>query len=166
MQESQIETEYPYIMGWNSMLFLIFIGISLSIFMGYEAESNYSGLSINGIIEFGETGARVFFWSMSIFMALIAILGFIGIAEKIKGNSRIAFTNEGVILPSAPWKAKENYFTFNSVLELNMKQMNKINFLYVKTTKKTYVIAENRFSDSEEFQNCCSIVTAKSNITH
>ena len=63
MQESRIETEYPYVMGWRSMLFLIFIGVSLAIFMGYEAERNYSGLTINGIIELGQTGTKVFFWS-------------------------------------------------------------------------------------------------------
>ncbi|RZF82950.1 hypothetical protein EXT46_05725 [Pseudoalteromonas sp. CO325X] len=166
MQESQIETEYPYVMGWRSMLFLIFIGVSLAIFMGYEAERNYSGLTINGIIELGQTGTKVFFWSMSLFMVLVALIGVFGVFERVRGKSRIAFTNEGVILPSAPWQSKENYFTFESVLELNMKQIGKINFLYVKTAKKTYLIAENRFSNSDEFKNSCSILTSKCNISH
>lgn len=149
MQNNEII--YKYTMSWKMAIFLLVIGVLLSIFSFGEASSNTQGMIINGIIELGVTGASIFLWCLFLIMVLITLIGMYSIYEILRGKTKLVLNNEGLLFPTILFKKDAVLMLYQDISDLGFMNVNRALFLTFKYNGKKRLVAASRFQNDELF---------------
>jgi hypothetical protein len=105
----EIEREYPYrVKGWAVLVVLAFFGGG-AVLMGYKAAGN------------DPDNMPCFYWTECVLcILLVAFYGALGLVGRF-AEHRVALTPTAVLLPKAPWSAKELAIEFRAITGLEVR---------------------------------------------
>lgn len=158
-----IEKEYPYKPSWL-MISICGLGFSLAgLVLGYKAYTNDRGLIINGLIEFSEGNASIFYWVL----AGLSV-GFVGIClalifHRLKYNQRIAFGDTGLLVPLSRFSSQEKTIDYKDIIRLEITNVSGQKFLNIYHSGEKYIVNYNMLPSKSAFEELTEILNRKIN---
>ena len=139
MNGQKILFSYAYTPGWIWILFVLLIGIVFSIKGTSFALNNDHSLH------------PIFVWVLVIIHYMLFGIGVLAFVEKMRGKSRIAVTEQGIIMPNRSWRKSEVFFTYESIHEVSVSKMMIGTSITIRRIGTDYLIVSQRFPNQRDF---------------
>jgi hypothetical protein len=152
MRVMDLPTRYSYNPKWGAILACaVFFG-ACSAFMAYKATNNTLGLTINGIITLGPTGATVFYWVIAAFGAVFVLLAFLLTVRRIASPQVLEVGTDALSLPHGRLQRRTSHIAYADIKSVSEFQVSGQTFLYVTAGGLRYTITASLFPDTESYK--------------
>lgn len=117
---------------WGKLaLGVIFFGAG-ALFMHHRAATNDRGLIINGLIELGVHGAKIFYWSLAaLSAAFVVVCIFYGMPQLLI-RRRITMDEDAITLPARGFSAAHYRIPWGEIESVSRSTYEKMTFLKIR----------------------------------
>jgi len=119
--------------------------------MAYKATQNNVGLTINGIITLGPTGATAFYWVISALGAGFVLMAVLLTVRRIASPQELELGTDALFLPHGGFQRQISRIAYADIQSVAEVRVSGETFLYVTATGLRYTIIASLFPDAETY---------------
>jgi hypothetical protein len=119
--------------------------------MAWQATHNSAGLTINGIIHLGPTGATVFYWIISALGAGFALAAFMLAGWRIARPQSLEVGTYALLLPYGRFLTRTAHIAYSDIQDIAEIGVTGERFLYVSAKGLRYTIVASLFPDNAHY---------------
>ncbi|MCP4134253.1 MAG: hypothetical protein GY754_24985 [bacterium] len=157
------EIKYPY--KPKPFLFLfaaVFFG-ACALIIGHNAMTNDRGLILNGILEFSENGATIFYWTLTVISVLIVFIAIFAVIKGIISKLEIIISETAISLPKNGFSRKIITINFSHITDVSIQSVQKQKFLTIIHSAGKLSIPGSMLPQKGSFDELAALVTEKVN---
>ena len=147
--------ELPRKIPYNPKLRVIFACAAFfgvcSAFMAYKAVHNTVGLTINGVITLGPTGATLFYWVIAGLSAGFVLLALLLTAQRISSPQVLEVGTDALFLPHGRFQRQTSRIAYADIQSVSEVEVSGQRFLYVTADGLRYTITASLFPEADSY---------------
>ena len=155
------EIRYPY--KPKTIIFVLIIALSgtAAAVLAYIAATNDRGLILNGIIEFSENGATIFYWCLAGAAVLFIVFGSIILVKGITSKKEVIATQEDIAAPKSGVSNKIITISYSEIIDLDIQKVQGQRFLTIFYSEGKLSIPQSMLPNKKAFEELADFVANK-----
>lgn len=146
---------------WWGLVGIFLFGASIPL-MYQKATTNDVGLIINGIIEFGVSGAIIFYWVMFGFSIIATLMSVLVIFDGIFGKQKYLILYEDKIsLPYSFLALKVAEVSYKDIKQVKEYQAGTAHVLEMTTAERKFVINRQLMPNKASYEEVKTLIIQK-----
>lgn len=137
---------------WVMLLCGLFFGAGTAV-LAWKAQTNDRGLILNGLIEFSQNGATIFYWVLAVVSALFVVTAAWTIfTTLVHGVPDVTLSNESISFPVGFPVKRAMTLPLSQIENLSRAEVNGQRFLMLHSAGKKHHISLNWLESKEAGQ--------------
>ena len=144
-------SRYPYNPKWRAIFFCLAFFGACAFFIGRDANTNTSGMIIDGVITLGPGGATIFLWTLCAASCAFVLVALLLTPRRVFSPKILELGPDALVLPHGFFQARTARIPYAEIQDLSETRVNRQVFLHVISGGRKYAVTAALFSENGDY---------------